>query len=155
MSHLEHLHRFALARCGHAQDAEDAVHDAIIKAVQAPLLDPLRARNFLLTVVAHKLVDQYRSRTRLARLLESIVDLSGAVLPEERVCELLDTHRMRELLARNHLTELERVAVIQRAAGASTAEIAARFGKSSKAVECAARRGRHKLAELRAQDADA
>jgi RNA polymerase sigma factor (sigma-70 family) len=66
-SHREHLLKVARRRSMSLEDAEDAVHEALLRGVENPHLDDERIGAWLTTVVVRLCADRYRQVDREAR----------------------------------------------------------------------------------------
>lgn len=142
--HRERLVPIALARTASRADAEDAVQEAMLRAVTYPDLDETRLRAFLTTVTVRLCVDQHRQRQRELR--------SGTAVfhgecddgdPEPAACDRAEAAWAATVLAT--LPERQREVVAVRAGGADLAETAQRLHLSYKAVESALSRARTQL----------
>lgn len=139
--HRERLLPIALARTACRADAEDAVQEAMLRAVSYDALDEARLSAFLTTVTVRLCVDQHRVRTRELRagtaVLHSERDDAG---PEPDVCDRAEAAWAVTVLAK--LPERQREVVEFRATGADLAETAKGLHLSYKAVESALSRAR-------------
>ena len=77
-SHREHLLKVARRRSMSAEDAEDAVHEAMLRAAERPDLDEERLVAWLTTVTMRLCVDRYRQMNREAEVRTSPTPRSGA-----------------------------------------------------------------------------
>lgn len=140
-SHRDRLLPVALARCTSRADAEDAVHEAMVRAVTYADLDEARLRAFLTTVTVRLCIDQHRRRERDLRagtaVFHGAVDDLG---PEPDACDRAEAAWVADVLAT--LPERQREVVEARAAGADLAETARRLHLSYRAVESALARAR-------------
>ena len=139
--HRERLLPVALARCASRADAEDAVHEAMVRAVTYADLDETRLRAFLTTVTVRLCIDQHRRRERDLRAGTAVfhgdVDDLG---PEPEACDRAEAEWVASVLAT--LPERQREVVEVRASGADLAETARRLHLSYRAVESALARAR-------------
>ncbi|MFI6763984.1 sigma-70 family RNA polymerase sigma factor [Streptomyces sp. NPDC050355] len=67
-SHREHLLRVARRRSMSVEDAEDAVHEAMVRAMENPHVEDERLGAWLTTVTMRLCVDRYRQVTREAEV---------------------------------------------------------------------------------------
>ncbi|MFG2361323.1 RNA polymerase sigma factor [Streptomyces mirabilis] len=142
-SHRERLMRLVRRRLPNAQDAEDCVQEAMLRAAAHGNLDQDRIGPFLTSVALRLCVDHYRELERRRRLLRRAADVGGPELPDEGVC---DQDFGRWLLGQVHLLRgRERQVVLARAHGISTLEFARMHQISVKAAEGAFTRGRARL----------
>jgi RNA polymerase sigma-70 factor (ECF subfamily) len=151
LPHRARLVRLAAARLGNTSEAEDCVHEAMLRTCQFAGLDEDRVGSFLSTVVIRLCADRYRAsiRSRVAwSKVGGPVDDEG---PEELVCDQLTGAW---LLARlDSLSSRERGVLAARAGGLSTREAARRLGISDKAAESAFTRARAKMLDQAANAA--
>jgi RNA polymerase sigma-70 factor (ECF subfamily) len=142
-SHRERLMRLVRRRLPNAQDAEDCVQEAILRAASHSGLDPDRIGPFLTSVALRLCVDHYREQERRRRLLRRAATVGVPELPDEGVC---DQDFGRWLLGQvEQLRGRERQVVLARAQGISTVEFARMHQISVKAAEGAFTRGRARL----------
>lgn len=142
-SHRERLMRLVRRRLPNAQDSEDCVQEAMLRAAAHDNLDRERIGRFLTSVALRLCVDHYRELERRRRLLRRSADLGVPEMPDEGVC---DQDFGRWLLGQVHLLRgRERQVVLARAHGISTLEFARIHQISVKAAEGAFTRGRARL----------
>lgn len=142
-SHRERLMRLVRRRLPNAQDAEDCVQEAMLRAAAYGDLDRDRIGPFLTSVALRLCVDHYRELERSRRLLRRAADVRTPEMPDEGVC---DKDFGRWLLRQVHLLRgRERQVVLARAHGISTLEFARMHQISVKAAEGAFTRGRARL----------
>lgn len=150
--HRERLMRLVRRRLPTAQDAEDCVQEAMLRAVAHDNLDRERIGPFLTSVALRLCVDHYRELERRRRLVGRTAHVSRPELPDEDVCDedfgrwLL--HQAQQLRGR------ERQVMLARADGISTMEFARIHQISLKAAEGAFTRGRARLRLVCAQTLD-
>lgn len=130
-----------------AAQAEDLVHEALLKAVAHPTFDAERAGPFLTRTVLNLLVDDHRQRAVLRRAMPKLLEADHQDGPEWSACERAELAWAVEQVWR--LPARERDAVLLRASGLSPAEAARRLGVTYKAVETAYRRATFKLTAMR------
>ncbi|QIS18414.1 RNA polymerase sigma factor [Nocardia terpenica] len=154
--HLVYAHRTRLVelarrRLPSVADAEDCVHEAFLRAVGHPRLDPDRAGGFLTVTVLRLCVDFHRRAQRTDRLLYRLRDPGYAPAPEQIV--LAHSAALAMLEAVTRLPHRQRQVVCERLGGSSTAEAAGRLGVSVKSAESALTRARARLAREQAMAA--
>ncbi len=143
-SHREALLRVARRRSASIEDAEDAVHEAMLRAAEHPDVDVERLGAWLTTVTMRLCVDRYRQvckddaahhRTALAP--------SGPVPVDEFVCDRAEAEwladRSKELPAR------QAKALLLKSDGRDVDQIAQEMGLSYEAVESLLARARRAL----------
>lgn len=140
----EHLLAVARRRCSSEEDAEDCVHEAMLRVAQFDGLDPERAGALLTSVTVRMAMDMHRARARARRHLPRLVSVAAQhQAPDEA---LLDSDEARWLAAQvERLPDRERDVLLERAAGYSVGESAARLSLSYKAVESAFTRARGRM----------
>lgn len=144
LPHREHMLNVARRRCRTEEDAEDCVHEAMLRVAQFEELDPARAAAMLTSVTARLAVDMHRRRARATRYLPRLVSVPAQqAQPDEAV---LDASEAQWLAAQmRNLPDREREVLRQRAAGYSAGELAARLSVSYKSVESAYTRARGRM----------
>jgi len=146
------LVRRRLPNAQDAQDAEDCVQEAMLRAAVCGDLDPERIGPFLTSVALRLCVDNHREQERSRRLLPRAADVRTPETPDEGVC---DRDFGRWLLRQVHLLRgRERQVVLARAHGISTLEFARIHQISVKAAEGAFTRGRARLRQICARAMD-
>jgi RNA polymerase sigma-70 factor (ECF subfamily) len=126
-------------------EAEDCVHDAMLRLVRRDDLDPARVRSLLIRAALHIAIDHRRAA---AREQSAVVRLGGGfesdvVSPEQVLSRRAEADRV--LAAVDSLPRRERQVMLHRLAGLSVAETAARLGISAKSVEGAYTRARARV----------
>ncbi|POX43943.1 RNA polymerase subunit sigma, partial [Streptomyces sp. Ru71] len=87
-SHREQLLKVARRRSMSLEDAEDAVHEAMLRAAERPDLDDERLGAWLTTVTMRLCVDRYRQVNREAEVRTSPTLMAPGPVPvEEAVCD--------------------------------------------------------------------
>lgn len=88
-SHREQLLKVARRRSMSPEDAEDAVHEAMLRAAERPDLDDERLGAWLTTVTMRLCVDRYRQVNREAEVVRTSPTLiaPGPVPVDEAVCD--------------------------------------------------------------------
>ncbi|MFJ1971177.1 sigma-70 family RNA polymerase sigma factor [Streptomyces sp. NPDC087903] len=143
-SHREQLLKVARRRSMSPEDAEDAVHEAMLRAAERPDLDDERLGAWLTTVTMRLCVDRYRQVNREAEVRTSptLVAL-GPVPVEEAVCDRAEAKwlavRSGELPAR------QAEALRLRSEDLDVGQVAMRMGLSYRTVESLLARARRTL----------
>ena len=146
LPHRERLLRLARTRLNSAQDAEDCVQEALLRAASFRSLDEARVGPFLTSTLLRLCVDHYRLSDRQHRLRQRIAFVDISPDPGELVSDqdlglwMLDQAHQLQGRARH--------VVLARAAGLSVAAAAGELGISVKAAESAFTRGRARLRGL-------
>ncbi|MFF2206153.1 sigma-70 family RNA polymerase sigma factor [Streptomyces sp. NPDC058145] len=143
-SHREHLLKVARRRSMSQEDAEDAVHEAMLRAAERPDLDDERLGAWLTRVTMRLCVDRYRQVNREAEVgSRPTLVASGPVPVEEAVCDRAEAKwlavRSGELPARQ--TEALRL----KSQGLDVSQVAVRMGLSYRTVESLLARARRTL----------
>jgi RNA polymerase sigma-70 factor (ECF subfamily) len=133
---------------GSMPEAEDCVHDAMLRLVRRSDLDPTRVRSLLVRAALHIAIDRHRAATRQQ---VAVVRLGGGaaadvVSPEQVAAQRAEAERL--LTAIDSLPRRERQVMLLRLAGLNVAETAARLGISTKSVEGAFTRARARVRYL-------
>lgn len=85
-SHREQLLKVARRRSMSPEDAEDAVHEAMLRAAERPDLDDERLGGWLTTVTMRLCVDRYRQVNREAEVHRSPTLTTRVRCPSRRRC---------------------------------------------------------------------
>ncbi len=141
--HRQRLLRIAGRRVNSPQDAEDCVHEALLRAAAFPPLDEARVGQFLTTTVLRLCVDLHRARARGDRAFARCAVGTNEPPPDERICDQAEGHWLMGKV--ETLQGRERQVLLARAAGKSTREAAQDLAISVKAAEGAFTRGRARL----------
>ena len=143
--HREAAVRAARRYAPSAEDAEDAVMDAIIRCASHPDLDADRAAAFPMVVTRNTCADIARARRRREspRYVHAHASDATAGGFEDTVCAAAEARWLATCLSR--LPARERAVVAGRAAGRSDRELALDLAVSPRAVESALTRARRKL----------
>jgi RNA polymerase sigma factor (sigma-70 family) len=149
LAHRERLLRIARRRLPTVEDAEDCVHEALIRAASAADLDPARVGQFVTSVLVRLCVDHARAASTAQRALGRLVEAHGDVSPEEAICDHAQASWIMENLM-GRLSTREREVLRARADGLSTREAARRLNISGKSAEAALTRARSRLRALAA-----
>ncbi|MDT0468990.1 RNA polymerase sigma factor [Streptomyces gibsoniae] len=143
-SHREQLLKVARRRSMSQEDAEDAVHEAMLRAAERPDLDDERLGAWLTTVTMRLCVDRHRQVNREAEVgsRPSLV-APGPVPVEEAVCDRAEAKwlavRSGELPAR------QAEALRLRSEDLDVSQVAVRMGLSYRTVESLLARARRTL----------
>ncbi|MFI7136830.1 sigma-70 family RNA polymerase sigma factor [Streptomyces massasporeus] len=143
-SHREHLLKVARRRSMSAEDAEDAVHEAMLRAAERPDLDEERLAAWLTTVTMRLCVDRYRQVHREAEVRTSPTLVTPGPVPvEEAVCDRAEAKwlavRSGELPAR------QAEALRLKSQDLDVGQVAVRMGLSYRTVESLLARARRTL----------
>ncbi|MEV7687065.1 RNA polymerase sigma factor [Streptomyces bungoensis] len=143
-SHREHLLKVARRRSMSREDAEDAVHEAMLRAAERPDLDDERLGAWLTTVTMRLCVDRHRQVNREAEVgSRPTLVAPGPVPVEEAVCDRAEAKwlavRSGELPAR------QAEALRLRSEDLDVGQVAVRMGLSYRTVESLLARARRTL----------
>ncbi|MGR4853522.1 sigma-70 family RNA polymerase sigma factor [Streptomyces sp. LARHCF252] len=143
-SHREHLLKVARRRSMSPEDAEDAVHEAMLRAAERPDLDEERLAAWLTTVTMRLCVDRYRQMNREAEVRTSPTLIAPGPVPvEEVVCDRAEAKwlavRSGELPAR------QAEALRLKSEDLDVGQVAVRMGLSYRTVESLLARARRTL----------
>jgi RNA polymerase sigma factor (sigma-70 family) len=143
-SHREHLLKVARRRSMSLEDAEDAVHEAMLRAAERPDLDDERLAAWLTTVTMRLCVDRHRQVSREAEVHRSPVLVAPGPAPvEEVVCDRAEAKwlavRSGELPAR------QAEALRLKSEDLDVSQVAVRMGLSYRTVESLLARARRTL----------
>lgn len=143
-SHREQLLKVARRRSMSPEDAEDAVHEAMLRAAERPDLDDERLGAWLTTVTMRLCVDRYRQVNREAEVHRSpTLTAPGPVPVEEAVCDRAEAKwlavRSGELPAR------QAEALRLKSEDLDVGQVAVRMGLSYRTVESLLARARRTL----------
>lgn len=143
-SHREHLLKVARRRSMSQEDAEDAVHEAMLRAAERPDLDDDRLGAWLTTVTMRLCVDRHRQVNREAEVgSRPTLVAPGPVPVEEAVCDRAEAKwlavRSGELPAR------QAEALRLRSEDLDVSQVAVRMGLSYRTVESLLARARRTL----------
>jgi RNA polymerase sigma-70 factor (ECF subfamily) len=142
LAHRDRIHRLARSRLADAQEAEDCVQEALLRAATFRNLDESRIGPFLTSVTLRLCIDVHRRDERHRRLLWTswMQDAAG---PEEQICAADEGAWALQQVER--LAGREQEVIIARVNGISTREFAGSLGITTKAAECAFTRARARL----------
>jgi len=143
-SHREQLLKVARRRSMSPEDAEDAVHEAMLRAAERPDLDDDRLGAWLTTVTMRLCVDRYRQVNREAEVRSSPTLVAPGPVPvEEAVCDRAEAKwlavRSGELPAR------QAEALRLKSEDLDVGQVAVRMGLSYRTVESLLARARRTL----------
>ncbi|EST34790.1 RNA polymerase sigma factor [Streptomyces roseochromogenus] len=143
-SHREQLLKVARRRSMSLEDAEDAVHEAMLRAAERPDLDDERLGAWLTTVTMRLCVDRYRQVNREAEVgSRPTLVAPGPVPVEEVVCDRAEAKwlavRSGELPAR------QAEALRLKSEDLDVSQVAVRMGLSYRTVESLLARARRTL----------
>jgi RNA polymerase sigma factor (sigma-70 family) len=135
------LLRLARARTPTQDDAEDIVHEALLRCVQFAGLDEERLGRFLTSVTIRLCVDEHRRRGQDLRMGWRL-GAQPLVVPgaDEQVCDRAEARWVAAVVA--SLPPRQREVLAAKADDMSCGEIGSRYRMSYKAVESALRHGR-------------
>ncbi|MFC9128389.1 sigma-70 family RNA polymerase sigma factor [Streptomyces sp. NPDC057099] len=142
--HREQLLKVARRRSMSQEDAEDAVHEAMLRAAERPDLDEERLAAWLTTVTMRLCVDRYRQVNREAEVRTSPTLIAPGPVPvEEAVCDRAEAKwlavRSGELPAR------QAEALRLKSEDLDVGQVAVRMGLSYRTVESLLARARRTL----------
>jgi RNA polymerase sigma factor (sigma-70 family) len=149
LAHRERLLRIARRRLPTREDAEDCVHEALIRAASAADLDPARVGQFVTSILVRLCVDHARAASTAQRALGRLLEAHGDVSPEEAICDHAQASWIMENLM-ERLSTRERDVLRARADGLSTREAARQLNISGKSAEAALTRARGRIRALAA-----
>ncbi|MGC4971549.1 sigma-70 family RNA polymerase sigma factor [Streptomyces sp. DT199] len=143
-SHREQLLKVARRRSMSLEDAEDAVHEAMLRAAERPDLDDERLGAWLTTVTMRLCVDRYRQVNREAEVRTSPTLVAPGPAPvEEVVC---DRAEARWLAVRSgDLPARQAEALRLKSEDLDVGQVAVRMGLSYRTVESLLARARRTL----------
>ncbi|MEU9570900.1 sigma-70 family RNA polymerase sigma factor [Streptomyces massasporeus] len=143
-SHREQLLKVARRRSMSPEDAEDAVHEAMLRAAERPDLDDERLGAWLTTVTMRLCVDRYRQVNREAEVRTSPTLVAPGPAPvEEVVC---DRAEARWLAVRSgDLPARQAEALRLKSEDLDVGQVAVRMGLSYRTVESLLARARRTL----------
>ncbi|MDQ1712858.1 MAG: hypothetical protein QOE45_2308 [Frankiaceae bacterium] len=140
VAHRERLLRIARRRCPTLQDAEDVVHEAMVRCATFADLDEARLGQFLTSVTVRLCADVYRRADRTHRAFGRLAPDTVEQGPEDAACRAADAAVLADLLST--LPDRQRAVLVDRAHGLSMAQICSRRGLTYKAAESALARAR-------------
>ncbi|MBA4862776.1 sigma-70 family RNA polymerase sigma factor [Streptomyces sp. PSKA54] len=143
-SHREQLLKVARRRSLSPEDAEDAVHEAMLRAAERPDLDDERLGAWLTTVTMRLCIDRHRQVNREAEVRTSPTLVTPGPVPvEEAVC---DRAEARWLAVRsNELPARQAEAIWLKSEDLDVGQVAVKMGLSYRTVESLLARARRTL----------
>ncbi|MFE6805579.1 sigma-70 family RNA polymerase sigma factor [Streptomyces sp. NPDC057681] len=143
-SHRERLLEVARRVCMSAEDAEDAVHEAMLRAVERPELDGEPLGDWLRSVTVRLCADRYQQvRREVEAGRRAMAATAGAAPLDEAVC---DRDEARWLARRSgELPARQAEALWLRAEDLDVGQVARRMGLSYRTVESLLARARRTL----------
>ena len=140
--HATDVYRFSLFLCGNPSEAEDITSEAFVRLWTAP--GPIRlatVKAYLFTIARHLYIDRCRAASRLVELDPALP--SPGPSAEDRAAAQSDVARVRRAI--KGLPEVDRTALLMRAAGISYDDIARALGMSVGAIRVRVHRARKQL----------
>ncbi|MBC2902450.1 RNA polymerase sigma factor [Streptomyces cupreus] len=145
-AHREQLLRVARRRSASAQDAEDAVYEAMARAAERPHLDDDRLGAWLTSVTVRLCVDRYRQLNRdagICRRAGAMLTVPSAVPYDEALCDRAEAQWLALQGARLPAQQAE--ALRLKAEDLDVAQVAQLMGVTYKAAESLLGRARRAL----------
>ncbi|MBO4254250.1 sigma-70 family RNA polymerase sigma factor [Streptomyces griseorubiginosus] len=143
-SHREQLLKVARRRSMSQEDAEDAVHDAMLRAAERPDLDEERLGAWLTTVTMRLCVDRYRQVNREAEVRVSPrLVAPGPVPVEEAVCDRAEAKWL--AVRSGELPDRQAEALWLKSEDLDVGQVAVKMGLSYRTVESLLARARRTL----------
>ncbi|MEU0949102.1 sigma-70 family RNA polymerase sigma factor [Streptomyces canus] len=143
-SHREQLLKVARRRSMSPEDAEDAVHEAMLRAAERPDLDDERLGAWLTTVTMRLCVDRYRQVNREAEVRSSPTLVTPGPVPiEEAVCDRAEAKWL--AVRSGELPERQAEALRLKSEDLDVGQVAVRMGLSYRTVESLLARARRTL----------
>ncbi len=143
-SHREQLLKVARRRSMSAEDAEDAVHEAMLRAAERPDLDDERLAAWLTTVTMRLCVDRYRQVNREAEVRTSPTLIAPGPVPvEEAVCDRAEAKWL--AVRSDELPARQAEALRLKSEDLDVGQVAVRMGLSYRTVESLLARARRTL----------
>ena len=147
MGSRDHLRRVARARVADPRDADDLVHEAMLRVVTLPSVDDATVPGLLSTVVMRLAVDRARHQRRADDLTRRLAGRTDPAAPvDEAACDRSEAAWLAARLT--GLPANDRAVLLSRADGHRTGAVADRLGITQKAAECALTRARRTLRAL-------
>lgn len=145
LPHRELAVAMVLRATGDIAEAEDCVHDAMLRLVRRADLDPARVRSLLVRAALHIAIDHRRAAGRRQTAVLRLGGGAAAAVtsPEMELAQREEAERLRAAIDR--LPRREREVMLLRLAGLNVAETARRLGISVKSVEGAYTRARSRI----------
>ncbi|MGW2236917.1 sigma-70 family RNA polymerase sigma factor [Streptomyces sp. NPDC001759] len=143
-SHREQLLKVARRRSMSQEDAEDAVHEAMLRAAERPDLDEERLGAWLTTVTMRLCVDRYRQVNREAEVRVSPRLIAPGPVPvEEAVCDRAEAKWL--AVRSGELPDRQAEALWLKSEDLDVGQVAVKMGLSYRTVESLLARARRTL----------
>lgn len=142
-SHREHLLKVARRRSVSMEDAEDAVHEAMLRAAERTHIDGDRMGAWLTVVTVRLCVDRHRQLNRIDVLTSLVPTASGQMSVEEALCDQAEAKWLAGQC--DDLPARQAEALDLQAQDLDLSQIAQRMGLSYRAVQSLLARGRKTL----------
>lgn len=143
-SHREQLLKVARRRSMSVEDAEDAVHEAMLRAAENPHLDDERLGAWLTTVTMRLCVDRYRQVNREAEVRSSATLVPPGPVPvDEVVCDRAEAKWL--AVRTDELPARQAQALRLRSEDLDVGQVAHEMGLSYRTVESLLARARRTL----------
>ncbi|WP_458247033.1 RNA polymerase sigma factor [Streptomyces sp. MAI_2237] len=143
-SHREQLLKVARRRSMSQEDAEDAVHEAMLRAAERPDLDEERLGAWLTTVTMRLCVDRYRQVNREAEVRVSPTLITPGPVPvEEAVCDRAEAKWL--AMRSGELPARQAEALWLKSEDLDVGQVAVKMGLSYRTVESLLARARRTL----------
>lgn len=143
-SHREQLLKVARRRSMSVEDAEDAVHEAMLRAAENPHLDDERLGAWLTTVTMRLCVDRYRQVNREAEVRSSATLVpTGPVPVDEAVCDRAEANWL--AVRTDELPARQAQAIRLKSEDLDVGQVAHEMGLSYRTVESLLARARRTL----------
>ncbi len=147
LPHADRLRRIAGRRLSGADEVDDVVQEALLRAVTFPGLDEAYVGQFLTSVTVRLCADVQRDRSRQLRV--GVRDAIRTVAPGDPHDTLLDRAEARWLYDRMaELPQRESAVMLARARGLSVREAATHLGVGVKSAEAALTKARHRMRRM-------
>jgi RNA polymerase sigma factor (sigma-70 family) len=145
-SEREQLLKVARRRSVCVEDAEDAVHEAMVRAWERPDLDESRVGAWLTTVTVRLCVDRRRQVSRETDVQGLVPAASWQSSVEEAVCDRLEANWLAQ--RSSELPPRQAHALWLKSSNLDVAQVAEEMGLSYRTVESLLARGRRTLRRL-------
>ncbi|MGW1023671.1 sigma-70 family RNA polymerase sigma factor [Streptomyces sp. NPDC002577] len=143
-SHREQLLKVARRRSLSPEDAEDAVHEAMLRAAERPDLDDERLGAWLTTVTMRLCIDRHRQVNREAEVRTSPTLLTPGPVPvDEAVCDRAEAKWL--AVRSNELPARQAEAIWLKSEDLDVGQVAVKMGLSYRTVESLLARARRTL----------
>jgi RNA polymerase sigma factor (sigma-70 family) len=143
-SHREQLLKVARRRSLSPEDAEDAVHEAMLRAAERPDLDDERLGAWLTTVTMRLCIDRHRQVNREAEVRTSPTLVTPGPVPvDEAVCDQAEAKWL--AVRSNELPARQAEAIWLKSEDLDVGQVAVKMGLSYRTVESLLARARRTL----------